>query len=219
MNENCVKGREVNPGHFSSSIAGEDQKPSSPRTPLRYSSENLRQWGEGRNVTLFFDLANPTTRSVAVFVTRISVGWSAMVLGREYQIQPVVYRAFLRKLPDVLSVINGQLINYSIRKSLRTSQPAPLIFFCYRDAWVFHVLLLFRKLSFEAFEDMVDILLLSNWKPGLRTLPSIQVAKCPERLGVAITNEGAVSVPKSLRTRPHRERSFSLHESTITLEI
>ena len=75
-----------------------------------------------------------------------------------------------------------------------------------RDGWFFHSLLQFTQLSSESFGSLVDTPLLSDWQSRIRLLPNVQVTKWLERLGVAITNNGAVLALKRLRTRPYCER-------------
>ena len=92
----------------------------------------------GRNFAFLLSSAKPTKRSVTVFVTKISVGGSSMVVGREYQILQVAYRAVLRKLPDILSVISGQFIDDRVRKLLRTGQLTSMNSYSFcslRDSW------------------------------------------------------------------------------------
>ena len=91
-----------NLGSFSSCIAGEDQEPSGPLTPPRYSSEDLRRprcvkknfFVEWRPDLISPQPGEPKKRSVAVFVTRTS----AVVVGREYQTSQIVYQTVFRKL-------------------------------------------------------------------------------------------------------------------------
>ena len=72
---------------------------------------------------------------------QINVGESAMVVGREYRIPQVVYRAVLGKLPHVLSVISGQPINDRVRNPFVPASFAPLNSFSYlRDGLFFYVL-------------------------------------------------------------------------------
>ena len=131
--------------HFPDASPG---KIRSRRTPLRYFSKDLRRVQgmflcriECRNLTLLLSPANRIKRSIAVFVTRISIDGTAVLLLREYQIPQVVYRAVFRKLPDIRSAINGQLINDSARL-LCTGQPAPLNYcFCLRDGRFFHAII------------------------------------------------------------------------------
>ena len=79
------------------------------------SKEKFRKMGD-QNLTRFLRPAIITKRSEAVSVTKFSAGGgSATTVEREQQIQLIAYRAVLRKLPCVLSVISDQL-STTVRK-------------------------------------------------------------------------------------------------------
>ena len=132
--------------------------------------EFLRRMGD-RNLILLISSASPTKRNVAVFVTRINVGESTMVVKREYQIPQVVYRAVFWK--TTWCSVCKKRPAYQLQSQAPSRRPACSSDISFLSSWwsviTFSTSVCIAECR-DIFWDLVNTLLLNDWK--LRVGPS-----------------------------------------------